>query len=256
MRIPPIAFASLPSAASWAGELVVVNSPAGSGFYTAISDGSAWLATMPVWRGVWASRPAANASMPAYATIFVTDIGPHGTTFYSNGTYWMPSNGKALLKDTTTSPTVGLVGTTETIIDSFTIPSGLWFPGAKLHVNVGFEKAGTTTIDLTGKIRIGAAGTTSDSTVFTYTLATTAISIGRMDMLERVSTTTNRKLGSGAAGSATAFSSTSNTARASANNNANFDTTSNVVSFAMQWSTAPAGSELGTLNLFQVFLIG
>lgn len=58
------------------------------------------------YTGTWANRPDASLyPASAAAPAFMTDVGPSGSFFYSNGTRWVPVNGRVLI-DRLTLPLV------------------------------------------------------------------------------------------------------------------------------------------------------
>lgn len=75
-----------------------------------------------VFSTTWAQRPA--ASTMSGKIIRISDIGPGGCTFVSNGTRWKPLGGSCVIAQTnTTSAVTGTVS--ETLLYSFTVPGGL-----------------------------------------------------------------------------------------------------------------------------------
>lgn len=106
------------------------------------------------------------ATLPAptsfIGTALVTDVGPRGTLFRSDGNEWGVVGGQCvLLHKTTPAPTTALTGSTaETVLDEFLIPGGLLGPNGGLIV---FHKITTTNSANTKTLRVrlgGLAGTT------------------------------------------------------------------------------------------------
>lgn len=98
--------------------------------------------------GTWATRPTAA---PVASRYFATDIGPNGTLFSWDGTYWRPANGQALVYGafgTISTPLATLTGNgTEqvfTLPELCLLPAGLLSPGSRLDVSAQMYKDGAT----------------------------------------------------------------------------------------------------------------
>lgn len=106
----------------------------------------------------------------AGTTIRLTDVGPAGSEWTSDGTVWRPSNGSAVLYQSpagsVAAPVATLTGNGATqyfsLAQPMLIPAGLLFSGAKLRISFLGQKAGTHT----GVWRIGVA-TAADGTGYT-----------------------------------------------------------------------------------------
>ena len=126
----------------------------------------------------WSDRPLPS-SMPD-DTIFVSDIGPSGTFFISNGTRWQPLGGQCLIASVTQQfNKTGYVG--EEIATSVLIPAGLMSANGQLeilHLTSHTNSANTkrlrvrhndTLVAATGGSYYSASFTTSNSSQsFTY----------------------------------------------------------------------------------------
>jgi len=140
----------------------------------------------------WATLPAA-ASAPGLMAL-VTDING-GTFFRSNGVRWKPYNNMAALS--VLGSRVTMSGTSEVILAQVAIPAGLVKDYDNLWVRQSLSKTGTTEI-ATLRLRLGTAGTTADTTIWTNaSMAGTSVSIGYDLMFKRNSATTITKTGSG-----------------------------------------------------------
>ena len=145
--------------------------------------------------------PAAENSGVIYR---VTDAA--NSLWESNGTRWRPVNGKAVIK---TLPTeFSMSGTTAVKAFECILPAGSVKDGDTLQLRYTLGKSGTAeTCQIT--VRLGAAGTTADTTLASFgPLATTNISAGILADYKRLSATSVRKQGNGANNSAFAGQST------------------------------------------------
>lgn len=117
-------------------------------------SGNLWVSdAASVYSGPWASRPAAGDF--SGASIFITDVGPSGTVFTSDGVRWAPLNGRALVAVSGTPATV--TGTTaETTLATVTIPAGVL--GANGRVIVSALWSLSSSINLrTPRVRFGGS---------------------------------------------------------------------------------------------------
>ncbi len=163
--------------------------------------------------------PVAYASLPAAAgtgALFfqVSDIGPSGagSVWISNATRYSPLGGRVVVASMGT-PVSG-------IANSETIELQALFPINSIQINdtvrmwVTPTKSGTTD-SLTGTVRIGTAGTTSDTSVMAGThIATASLSAGLVFDFKLLSATSIQKTGQGATGSGS-YSTASTSAAAS-----------------------------------------
>ena len=82
-------------------------------------------------RTTFANRP--TASLMSGKIIYMTDIGPAGSYWISNGTRWQPLGGSCLLAISQIASSV--TGTTsETVLASATIPAGLMSANGQLEI--------------------------------------------------------------------------------------------------------------------------
>lgn len=119
---------------------------------------------------VWASRGSGTFTGQLKR---ITDIGPAnvGTLFvWDNTASVWKLTAPAVLQADFTVYTAGTLDTSEHILSSFTFPAGLLSAGRVLNFKLGFGKDGTTDT-LTGRLRIGTAGTTSDGAVSSISTA-------------------------------------------------------------------------------------
>lgn len=108
----------------------------------------------------WATKPTAGV---AGRQIRITDVGNEDTIWVDTGTRWKPANGRAVLAalDTVSSN----IANTDTVVFSKQIPAGVLGVGDRLRLRMATSKSGTTdTLQLS--VRIGTAGTTSDTRVW------------------------------------------------------------------------------------------
>lgn len=108
----------------------------------------------------WASKPA---SYSVGQPVFISDAGAKGSHWYYDGALWKPLGGECLLASL--DATVAGIANSETIGFQYQMPAGLWQVGHQLHVIASCTKSGSTD---TGTLRgrIGTAGTTADTQVF------------------------------------------------------------------------------------------
>lgn len=82
-------------------------------------------------RYLWVNKPSAANSEGEI--IYVTDIGPNGSHWISNGSYWSPLNGEATLAQSGAS--VSVTGTTtETVLATYTLPANLVAPWSTIEI--------------------------------------------------------------------------------------------------------------------------
>jgi len=199
----------------------------------------------PQWsnRYTWASLPPA-ASVAPYTEAFVVDF---GVLFYTDGAYWRPVGGRALLSNQLTDITMA-VNAAEQVLWSYSIPPGLVFPGASLEFQFNGEKLGGVADTFTFRIKINGNTLTSPS------FATTNIAFGATNRFQRTSATTVRKLGGGGATILAPLASVSTAARVAAVGTQDMDTASNTIQVTGQMTTG--GTEYCILSGFQCFLAG
>lgn len=130
-----------------------------------------------VFIGVWASRPSASAYSLG-TKIFVTDIGPAGSEWVSDGSNWLPHNGHVLLARSGAAASV--TGTaSETALATIAIPAGLMGTDGQLRVRAlftGTNSANAKTMrvrfgGISGTEYYGAAVTTTPQLQGTWFIA-------------------------------------------------------------------------------------
>lgn len=108
----------------------------------------------------WDEIPPAGV---AGRQIRVTDFGNDDIVFVDTGTRWRPLNGRAILAtlDTVSSN----IANTDTVVFQKLLPAGALQVGDRLHLRLAGSDSGTTDA-LQLSVRIGTAGTTSDTRVY------------------------------------------------------------------------------------------
>jgi len=191
----------------------------------------------------WANRPD-PAKVPLGTVFTASDI---GAEFRTDGQYWHPLNGRALLSNQLTDITMAL-DATEQSLWSFALLPGLVFPGASLEFQFNGEKLGGVADTCTFRLKING------NTLTNPTLTTTNIALGSTNRFQRTSATTVRKLGGGGATVLAALTSSSTTARVAAILTQDMDAASNTIQVTGQMTTG--GTEYGVLSGFSCFLVG
>lgn len=97
-----------------------------TGFVSAGSQGALSLNSR-----TFANLPAASTSTGQ--EYFATDVGPSGTIVISNGTYWRPVNGVAIIAQSGLAVSAG-ADTTEDVLATITIPAGLLATNGQLEI--------------------------------------------------------------------------------------------------------------------------
>lgn len=191
------------------------------------------------WAQVYASATKAIAGASAYAT----DL---RLRFISDGTYWRPAGGRALLFNGGADFTMAL-NTTEQVAYSYTMPAGLLMPFGFLLFCYGAERTGGTSDTLTTKLTMNGASLGQPPMV------TTVVTLGAQKAYQRLSTTTVRQIGGGNANQVGPLVNTGTPARPGAVTVANMDTTANVIQLT---GTLTLGTETGIFSGFTIELIG
>jgi hypothetical protein len=116
----------------------------------------------------FANRPTAPV---AYQEAWFTDAGSKGSKWYFDGTRWKPVNNQCVLAtlDATSAP----VANAETIKLQATLPAALWQIGDRLQFIMTVDKSGAVDVGIF-RLRIGAAGTTSDTQIYTGNILSAA----------------------------------------------------------------------------------
>lgn len=150
----------------------------------------------PIITVTWANLPAAASFQGRICR--VSNL--NNALFESNGTRWKPVNGRALIGSIDTDVT--MTGTTETVMFQKLFPAGALRNGDVLSLVYSIGKSGTSETTSVG-IRLGAAGTTADTSLSAFgPMTTTNQSAGLWAEYSRVSATSVEKCGSGANNSA------------------------------------------------------
>lgn len=172
----------------------------------------------------------------------------------SDGTYWRPLNGSALLY-ALPAEVVMTNDAAAQLVASIPIPAGMLVDyRSKLQTFLSVEKLGGTSDTLTMLQRLGTAGTVSDTILFNPALATTAITVGSTARASRITGTTVRKEGSAGTGVYNSLSASSTSARTNAITVGNMDTTTNYLTLWGDLTTG--GGEYGVVGAFSVWLLG
>lgn len=190
------AFNTLPAASTRSGDLLKAYSTTQGGtaqVYWVRSNGTAWVSMGgPIFQGTWANKPTPS-DCPVRSQIIVSDMG--NSTFITNGTAWVPFNGRSVFYNPTQVTMTDATGTTDTVVLSFQLPAAVLAINSMIALEWSLTKSSAQAC--TGTMRLGSAGTTSDVAIASYSLATTSSSFGRMERYLIESATTVRRLGSG-----------------------------------------------------------
>lgn len=145
----------------------------------------------------WANKPT---SIATGRELFITDAGTTGS-FWTYNSRWRPKNGIALLA--TLDAISSNIAAAETIVFQYLIPAGLLQAGDRLRLRFSAGKSGTTDSG-TVRFRIGTAGTTSDTSLYSGTplIATTNRSASIITDWRLESATSLRQLGNSASSGA------------------------------------------------------
>lgn len=164
-KTPKVLLASLPSAALFQSVTCYEISDYGGNLAVAVNG--AWRFEYP-FRTTWAGRPAVGL-VPTGTEIVVSDYGYQ--KWVSDGTYWRPAQGSALIAQkhgTATAPVAVLSATTAGVFTlpggKIAIPAGMITPHSRLAGMALMKKVGGTASAYFG-IRFGTTGTSADSLV-------------------------------------------------------------------------------------------
>ena len=127
----------------------------------------------------------------------VSNIGPsgYGSLWCCTGARWSPLNGRCNLAMAT--PQSG-IGTSETLVLQALIPAGVLKANDLLRLFYSVTKSGTTDT-CTHRVRVGTAGTTADTQIWTGTILTAAQQSGAfISEIAVVSATSLQRTGQGA----------------------------------------------------------
>ena len=149
----------------------------------------------PVTEMTAATMLALSPSSYTGRTVRLTDV--NRAVYESTGTRWRPQSGRAVIGSLDTDWT-GVAGASEQIVWQRTLPAGLLRNGDTLFTTGGFGKSGASET-CTVQLRIGAAGTTADTSIIaTAPLATTNVSYGMYLEFRRNTATSMQRSLSGA----------------------------------------------------------
>ena len=145
----------------------------------------------------WANIPAAS-TVSAGTQWRVTDIGSAGSIWVSDTVRWRPLGGRVILARL--GAQVSGIDTNETIPLQALIPAGSWQTYDTILTWATLNKTGTTN-SLTARIRVGTAGTTSDTLVDSYSAMSAGQRAGGTILPTKLlSATSAQRTGSGTAG--------------------------------------------------------
>lgn len=124
-------------------------------------------------RYILANRPTAIGA--SGDIIFLTDIGPNGSHWVSNGTYWSPLGGEVTLAIVGT--TYSLTGTaSETVVATYTLPGGLLTPNSQLDIMQTWTYTNSAN-SKTMRIKHSAIGGGTGGDAYYSVSATTSLSL-------------------------------------------------------------------------------
>lgn len=109
--------------------------------------------------GTWARVPGAGLPAKFY---YATDYGSSGSLLRSNGTRWKPVNGCTVLA--TLDAVSSNIPNSETIVFQYLMPANIMQSKDRLFLYFTMSKSGSTDTG-SAKVRMGTAGTTSDTQV-------------------------------------------------------------------------------------------
>lgn len=170
-----------------------------------------------------------------------------GALFRSDGTYWRPAYGQQLLSRLAAESQMA-VNSTLQVIDSITIPAGMWAPGCELLMRLGANKAGGTSDTLTLRLKIAT------NIVSAPTIATTQTGAGGQFLIKRQSATSVQQAGGSNNTSWTQLAGAVSTARSAATTVPSLDATDTVIELSGQMTTGSA--EYGIVNSYSLWLVG
>lgn len=105
--------------------------------------GTVGVAVSVLPESTWAARPSAVGR--TRQRIKITDFGPTGTWFVSNGTRWYPESGEVVVGGSKTDITTAVLDTASNFVAGVTIPAGLIAAGCEIHVDRVWAVLGTGT---------------------------------------------------------------------------------------------------------------
>lgn len=175
-----------------AGAVTATTDPTSGGAVFLFNGG-----VVPATIGPFAFAALPLASACPGITARVSDVGGStGSLWVSDGVRWKPMNGSVQLHVAPSRATMR--GTGEVILGGVLVPAGVFQNRDRLELKMSFSKSGTSET-ATAKLRVGTAGTTSDTLIVSSSLlATTNISAESKLKYRRESATSIQKLGNSA----------------------------------------------------------
>lgn len=185
-KTPRVPLASLPSAALF--QAITRYEISDYGGNVAVAVNGQWRFELP-FRTTWAGRPAVGL-VPIGTELQVTDYANH--KFISDGTYWRPAQGRAMLLSkwgTTSAPLAVLTGAVDsqftlTAADK-TIKAGMLIPGCKLNAQMWVVRNGTAGTAY-AYAKIGTSDSYSDGSFAGVSMGVTEGLSLRMDVLATI----------------------------------------------------------------------
>lgn len=126
----------------------------------------------------WATRPAAAGN--AGRVVRITDIGPGGSYWYSDGASWRPVGGSVLIasqQGSITTPLSAFTGVTSSVftITQPIIPAGMLIPGSStIEFEAQLRRTGGNGTALVN-VHMGTAKSAGDNTIYAFTYAATTL---------------------------------------------------------------------------------
>lgn len=111
----------------------------------------------------WLSLPSATTAGLIYRC---SNCGTKGSVWMADGARWKPLNGSAVFASL--DATSASINNVETIVFQYLIPATVWHAGDRLSFKLAGSKSGATDSYVLA-LRIGTAGTTSDTSIFSPT---------------------------------------------------------------------------------------
>jgi hypothetical protein len=153
------------------GQLTITSNDGNGGLSTALPFG---LETVTL-----ANLPATG--IVAGSTVFVTNVGIHGTQYFYNGTSWAPSGNAPIVIARATGSIASPIATLSSVTSgtfnppgaTIAIPAGILSANSKVHVETLVHKTGGTAA-FTYSVYLGTNGSTSDNTIQSIGLGSTA----------------------------------------------------------------------------------
>lgn len=247
----PIAYGSLPAASTRTGDMLKCASASQGGTsqpYWVRSNGANWVSMGPIFTGTWANKPSAS-DCPVWSEAIFTNLG--NNKYYTNGTVWVPLNGRAHIFCPSTVAMTDTVGTTETIVAQFQMPAAFLAVDQFLQFQYTQTKASpVTAAGTTGRIYIGTAGTTSDTVLNDWALTGAQDGFGCRETYLIGSATSWRPMGNGNANDDNRYD-------GAATNSPTTVTMSNIsnslyITVTLQWGTTPVSGDTTSLREFSV----